>query len=165
MKRWFRPVAYSLILVLVALASLAGPAPPTEAEDFVRALPREEGAAEARRETPAKVPPAALLPRGDGGFATDLFTAPALPPPAPVEAAAPVEAPIPELKLLGWIEVDGVPQVFVELGEEASALTPGQLAGDVFRFDSLGAGTARFTYLPTGASREFAVSDPAVAAD
>jgi hypothetical protein len=78
-----------------------------------------------------------------------------------MEAAAPVEAPVPEIKVLGWLESDGVPQVFVEFGGDTAALTPGQMAGDVYRFDAIGAGKARFTYLPTGATREFEVSDPA----
>jgi hypothetical protein len=121
-----------------------------------------EAVAEAPRPDRADTLLPALRARGDATFAPDLFTAPPPPPPAPVEEAAPVEAPIPELKVLGWLEAGGEPQVFVELGGETSALTPGQLAGDAFRFDSLGAGLARFTYLPTGATREFAVSDPAV---
>jgi hypothetical protein len=168
-KRWFRPVAYSLIAVLVAMAVFANPSPEA-ADDFVRAVPRD--ASEAPSEGPATgttageaateaMPPPALQPRDDAHFAAGLFAAPAPPPPPPVEVPAPVEAPIPELKVLGWLELDGAPQVFVELNGETDALTPGQLAGDVFRFDSLGAGTARFTYLPTGATREFAVSDPA----
>jgi len=168
MKRWFRPVAYSLIAVLVALA-VFGPAPDSAADDFVRAAPREPVATPGASTNVDAAPPGdvaaplpALRPRGDDGFARDLFAAPPPPPaPAPVEAAAPVEAPVPEIKVLGWLESDGVPQVFVEFAGDTAALTPGQLAGDAYRFDSIGAGTARFTYLPTGATREFEVSDPA----
>jgi hypothetical protein len=166
-KRWFRPVAYSLILVLVALAVFADPSPEA-ADAFVRAgPPHAEPVATASGGVAVEATPlAAPRARGEDRFAKDLFAAPAPPPPpAPVDTATPVAAPVPELKVLGFLESDGVPQVFVELGGETAALTPGQLAGDVFRFDSIGAGMARFTYLPTGATSEYAVSDPDVAAE
>jgi hypothetical protein len=176
-KRWFRPVAYSLIGLLVVLAAFADPLPEDPAAGFVRASddgtradsaapPRP--AAKASTDAPAVAPTTnpALRPRGEATFAIDLFAAPPPPPaPEPLAATEPVVAPMPELKVLGWYESDATPQVFVELAEETFALTPGLLAGDVYRFDAIGAGMARFTYLPTGATREFAVSDPAVSAE
>jgi hypothetical protein len=160
--------------VLVALAVFADPAPADPAAQFVRAGaagPEPESAPATEAAPPnvqgeAPVAVTAVRLRGEATFAADLFAAPPPPPaPEPMAAPAPGEAPIPVLKVLGFLEADGVPQVFVELAEETFALTPGQLAGDVFRFDSIGAGLARFTYLPTGAAREFPVGDPSVSAD
>jgi hypothetical protein len=177
MKRWFRPAAYSLIVVLLALAVFADPAPADPASGFVRAEDRDPSPLATTLPAPSTATPSpaandatagapALHPRGEATFAADLFTAPPPPPaPEPLAAPEPVAAPMPELKVLGWYESDAAPQVFVELGEETHALTPGQLAGDVYRFDSIGAGMARFTYLPTGVVREFAVSDPTVSAE
>jgi hypothetical protein len=175
-KRWFRPVAYSLIATLVALAVFADPAPADPAGQFVRAeagardpAPIATTAPTPTSPTPEREGPATtadLRARGEATFAADLFTAPPPPPaPEPLAATEPVAAPMPELKVLGFLETDGAPQVFVELGEETFALAPGQLAGDVYRFESIGAGMARFTYLPTGVAREFAVSDPSLSAD
>jgi hypothetical protein len=83
------------------------------------------------------------------------------PPPAPA-SSAPQAAPIPDIKVLGWMQSDTGPDVFVEWNGESHTLKPAESVGDAYRFDRIDAGLAEFTYLPTGESRRYPVSDPAL---
>ena len=159
MKRWFRPVAYSTIVILAVLAIFGG----APAEEAVAASVQPD-----RMSTRAARPVATELPvvvaRLDESFAPELFVAPerhvAV---APAALSAPVTTPAPpELKVLGWMISGSIPYVFVEVGGENYTLSMEQpVAGD-YRFDRIGGGVVDFSYLPTGQGRQYAVSDPAV---
>ncbi|EIL98059.1 hypothetical protein RHOFW104T7_15320 [Rhodanobacter thiooxydans] len=160
MKRWFRPVAYSTILILLAVAIFGRPAVPSAS---VAALP-----ARVAHRAEAAVRPASRAPvlhvRSEEALAASLFdtavqTVAEEAPPA-VETIAP--APSADLKILGWMQADATPTVFVAYGNENYTLTPTQSVKDVYRFDKIGGGQAVFTYLPTGEARQYAVSDPAL---
>jgi hypothetical protein len=161
MKRWFRPVAYSAILVLLAVAILGRPA--TAPADAVVLPARVAHRIEATAR-PASVPTSRLQARSKQAWPVGLFGAadqPIAEQAAPVaEAAAP--APPADLKILGWMLADATPTVFVAYGNENYTLTPAQSVQDVYRFDKIGGGQAVFTYLPTGETRQYAVSDPAL---
>jgi hypothetical protein len=57
---------------------------------------------------------------------------------------------------------DAAPTVFVAYGNENYTLAPAQSVQGIYRFDKIGGGQAVFTYLPTGETRQYAVSDPAL---
>jgi len=165
MKRWFRPLAYAVILMLAALAVFGGS--PADPSVEAAALPAPV-AARADAHRPSPTPDAATTPavaaRDDAGFDTELFAAAPRPAPA-AEAAvvAPVAAEAPaDLKILGWMLSGSMPYVFVELKGENYTLSPSQTAEELYRFDKIGGGFAEFTHLPTGQTRQYAVSDPAV---
>lgn len=159
MKRWFRPVAWSIILVLLALAVFGGKRPESSAAVVVaptRRLPRSMPAAPVTEET---------LP-GRSAISAALFKADAVveatPAPATSAAPAPPEAVVSDLKVLGWMQSGGETLVFVEYAGQTYTLSPQQVAGGAYRFEQIGAGQANFTFLPTGEARQYAVSDPAV---
>ena len=161
MKRWFRPVAYGIIAILVALAVFSKP---KEEDDLLAPAALRSDAGELRVPRAARhdpVDPAfALRDRNRDRWATNLFLAnrQVTVTQAPVTPA--VAASIPEWKVLGWMMSDATPFVFVEFEGEGYSLTPSQTAGDVYRFDRIGGGFAEFTYLPDGKTRQFPVSDP-----
>lgn len=157
MKRWFRPLAYSVILALGLLAIFGGKAPAdTSAPD--RGSPRRTAVAPAHGQ-----PLPTLHQRDQAVFPAALFAvdpAPPLPPPQPPEPAPP-PAPA-EVKVLGWMMSESVPYVFVEWNDASYTLKREESVGDVYRFDDIGGGFADFTYLPTGEGRRYAVRDPAL---
>lgn len=161
MKRWFRPIAYSIILILVGLAVFSKPPPTVGAENGGAAHDAATRPSLAAPATPLAT--AALRPRSNEELATGLFAASrAAPPPVPA-APAPVAADPPkDLKILGWMQSDAVPYVFVEYNGESYTLSPTQTVDDVYRFDKIGNGLAEFTYLPTNQPRQYTVSDPTV---
>jgi len=55
-----------------------------------------------------------------------------------------------------------VPYVFVEWSGASYTLKRSEIVEDLYRFEEIGGGFASFTYLPTGESRRYAVSDPAL---
>lgn len=161
MKRWFRPVAYSLILLLLALAVFGG-SPPAEGADesIVRPI-----AARPLRDAQESAGFDPLRARIAEAWSADLFAVPAraveAPPPQVAEAPA-APPPAPDIKVLGWMRSDDVPHVFVEWAGESHTLKPSESVGDAYRFDRLEAGSADFTHLPTGEPRRYPVSDPAL---
>lgn len=159
MKHWFRPAAYSTIVILAALAVFGGA--PTEEAVAASVQPDRVSTRAAR---PVATEPPVVRARLDESFAPALFVAPERQlPVAPVVLSVPVTTPAPpELKMLGWMMSNSVPYVFVEVGGESYTLSPAQpIAGD-YRFDRIGDGMVDFSYLPTGQGRQYAVSDPAV---
>lgn len=161
MKRYLRPIAYSTIVVLAALALFGGQAPAdTATVEAVEARPRSPVArAERKSELPA------VREREDDAFPVALFTADAaLPAPAVVSPApaAPVSNAPADLKVLGWMQSGSVPHVFVEWSDTSYTLKQTDTIENLYRFDEIGGGFANFTYLPTGESRRYAVSDPAL---
>lgn len=162
MKRWFRPVAYSLVLGLAWLA-IFGDAPadvPVAAPADVATLHAMPAAGDL---DPRATAPAILKRRG-GAWAPTLFAVShkAVVAVAPVEMMAPPPAPLADIKILGWMQTEAQPHVFIEWNSESYTLTPTQSADEVYRFDGIGGGIANFTYLPTGETRTYAVSDPAL---
>lgn len=167
MKRWFRPVAYSTILALVGLAVFGRSG--AEPEPVVAAVrPAAHGPSSPRAPLSSMAAPADSLvkPRSDAVFADALFFAahvgPAIAASAPVPVAEAAPAPPEELKVLGWMLSDTGPLVFVEYRGQSYSLAPTQAVDETYRFDKIGGGLAEFTYLPTGDSRQFTVSDPAL---
>lgn len=160
MKRWFRPVAYSIIAVLALLALFGKPpAKPDTVAATSRAVPA--GTAAERRNASGPVANAGIAGQRDDRLDPDLFGAPT--PAQVVTAPTPdVAAPIVELKVLGWMTIDDAPVVFVQYNGENYTLSPGQTVEDVYRFDKIGGGSAEFTHLPTGQPRQYPVSDPTV---
>lgn len=164
MKRHFRPIAYSLIAVLAALALFGGESP---ADTTVVAPARVHASKEnARAERAPEGQLPSLRQRGSDAFPAALFAAdaivpapPAIAPPAP---ALPVEAASADLKVLGWMQSGAVPFVFVEWNGTSYTLRQTEMVEEQYRFDEIGGGFASFTYLPTGESRRYAVSDPAL---
>lgn len=157
MKRLFRPVAYSLIAVLAALAVFG-----EDSAAPVIAAPMRESRP-ARPASPGQASLPALRERSVAGLHAGLFAvdrAPPPPPPAPVVEVPPPPPPEPELKVLGWMQTETGPHVFVELENENHDLLPTQTAGTLYRFDAIGGGFAEFTYLPNGQSRRYPISDP-----
>lgn len=161
MKRWFRPVAYSAILILLVMAVLGRPAAaPADAVVLpARVAHRIEATVQ-----PASVPASRLHARSKQAWTVGLFGAAGQPIPEQAASIAETAAPAPpaDLKILGWMLADATPTVFVAYGNENYTLTPAQSVQDVYRFDKLGGGQAVFTYLPTGETRQYAVSDPAL---
>jgi len=167
-KRWFRPIAYSTIVGLAALALFGGespadtaPAGTASASQVAPVVQRPRGQVGERR----RVQALPLVRQRDGdAFPAALFAADALPspPPAPTAPVAPTEAPPADLKVLGWMQSGQVPFVFVEWNGTSYTLQRSELVEDAYRFDEIGGGFASFTYLPTGESRRYAVSDPAL---
>ncbi|HEY1137603.1 MAG TPA: hypothetical protein VGE64_08950 [Xanthomonadaceae bacterium] len=164
MKHWSRPVLYSAVVILAVMAYLA---PPKTEDDLlvnkesgVSAKPRRQLSSE--RDADAFI---AIAPRRSKPMVSNLFPAEPKPQPVHVEKAVdavPLPSPMPEFKVLGWMELETVPHVFIELSGESHTLSPGEAIADVYRFEKMGAGVAVFTYLPDGRVREFAVSDPAL---
>ena len=161
MKRWFRPVAYSSIAVLALMAIFGGKAPADVA--VVAASRTGARPAHARAEREAQ-PHTALRDRRGQRLSAALFAAPAppSPSPAPVQAPAPVAAPPPDIKVLGWMQSETGPSVFVEWNGENYSLKPTESVDNGYRLDRVEAGFAYFTYVPTGDSRRYAVRDPAL---
>jgi hypothetical protein len=160
MKRWFRPVAWSIILVLLALALFGGERPESSSAVAVvapvRRPPRSAPVAPARAEAlPGRSAISAAL------FEADTVVEAA---PAPAVAVAPASpaAVVSDLKVLGWMQSGGETLVFVEYAGQTYTLSPQQVAAGAYRFERIGAGQASFTFLPTGEARQYAVSDPAV---
>jgi hypothetical protein len=165
MNRWFRPVAWSIILVLLALAIFGSDpkkAPPGTLVVPIRHVPRKA------RPAIAAPPGRAVLSARRGAISTELFAAEASGPTDPAPALSVVPTPLPpvvpaDLKILGWMQPSGGdPMIFVECAGETYTLSPRQVAGGAYRFEKIGAGQAEFTFLPTGEARQYAVSDPAV---
>ena len=159
MKRWFRPVAYSIVLALLGLAVFGGSAPADGADEAIVQPAPQRAARDAQA-------PVAIDPVRERRIAwsANLFGVA----PRPVEAAPPpVEVPptppaIPDIKVLGWMLSESVPHVFVAWGEESYTLKPSEAVGEAYRFDRIDAGFADFTYLPSGETRRYTVSDPAL---
>lgn len=162
MKRYFRPMAYSSIVVLAALALFGGESPADTTT--VEAAPvRTTTAPIARAQRKSELP--TLHERESDAFPAALFAADAAPPtpaPAPAAPAAPVAAAPADLKVLGWMQSGSVPHVFVEWNDTSYTLKRTEMVEDLYRFDEIGGGFANFTYMPTGESRRYAVSDPAL---
>lgn len=164
MKRWARPLVYLLVVTLAVMAYLA---PPESEDDLLatRIRPDRTDARRVERGRPHGDGFIAIAPRLSKPMAKDLFPAEAAVQPtvaveAPDVALSP--PPMPDLKILGWMELESVPHVFIELSGESHTLIPGATAADLYRFEKMGAGVAVFSYLPDGRLREFAVSDPAL---
>lgn len=159
MKRWFRPVAWSIILVLLALAVFGGKRPESSAAVVVAPTHRS------LRSAPIAAARADALP-GRSAISTVLFQADAVVEAAPARVASTAppssEAVVSDLKVLGWMQSGGETLVFVEYAGQTYTLSPLQVAGSAYRFEQIGAGQATFTFLPTGEARQYAVSDPAV---
>ncbi len=107
-----------------------------------------------------------VKPRSETVFADELFQAvherPAMAPVAPLPVAEAAPAPADDIRVLGWMSSDAGPLVFVEYRGQNYSLAPTQAVEETYRFDKIGGGLAEFTYLPTGESRQFTVSDPAL---
>ncbi|GAB3094114.1 hypothetical protein [Lysobacter terrae] len=159
MKRWFRPLAYSCIAVLALLAIFGGKAP-ADATLVEAVRPRSS----ARHTQAPATQQAALRERRHQHLSAELFATPAptvsLPPPA--QATAPVAPPVPEIKVLGWMQSETGPSVFVEFNGENYSLKPAESLDNAYRLDRVEAGFAYFTYVPTGDSRRYPVRDPAL---
>lgn len=157
MKRHFRPAAYTVTVIALLVALLIRE--PDASFQVVHATPRNASPPRAA-DSPdvprlARRPTAALSPR--------LFATRAKAVELQVEQidAIPVMAPE-DIKVLGWMLSDVDPYIFVDWQDENYTLSPSQSVGDTYRFDRIGGGFADFTYLPTGATRQYAVSDPAL---
>lgn len=158
MKKYVRLLAYCVIVVLLALAVFNRESP--QAFEIVEASRPNAGPASRPAPPPGR---AEMTKRHDSALSPQLFSSPAkapVPGPAPFEAI-PV-APPADIKVLGWMLSETVPYVFVEWQNESYTLSPTQSAGETYRFDRIGGGFADFTYLPTGATRQYVVSDPAL---
>lgn len=157
MKRWFRPIAYSLILILAALAVFGGEAPhdPVLVEPSIS---RQTSKAD-----PVGPDFARLRDRRREVLPSSLFTVEAIAPVVvPPPAAVTVAPSVPDVKVLGWMLSDSTPYVFVEWSGDSYTLKPTESVGDTYRFERVEAGFADFTYLPTGETRRYTVSDPAL---
>jgi len=156
-KKYFRPVAYSIIVLLVALAMFAKN--PPEAGQ----VEHSPGTVGSPRALAADAHSPFLVQRSDQDPAPALFSvAKKAPPSVPVAAPVATEAPPPDIKILGWMMSESVPHVFVDWKNESYTLTPGESLDGIFRFEKIGAGFADFIYLPTGETRRYTVSDPAL---
>jgi hypothetical protein len=163
MKRWFRPLAYSIIAVLAAVAVFGGKAPADAS--IVEPASAHRDARPSRRATGTVAPsPLTTVRARRPGLPTDLFVVdrPAPPPTTAPEIVAPVTAPTPEIKVLGWMQSESGPFVFVQWNNESYTLKPTESVDAAYRFDRVEAGFADFTYLPTGESRRYTVRDPAL---
>lgn len=157
MKKFLRPMAYSIIALLVALAIFAKNPSETGQNE------RPPTAVASRSALVTDASPPMLGKRSDQDLAPALFsiekkTSPLVTPVAPTVA----EVAPPDIKILGWMLSESVPHVFLEWKNESFTLTPGELLDQTYRFDKIGAGFADFTYLPTGETRRYTVSDPAL---
>lgn len=155
MKRWFRPIAYSLILILSAMAVFGGDIPadtvlvrPSVARQTLQARPAEPGLTTLHERSRDALP--------SNLFMVESIASVTPPPPVPVVVAPST----PDIKVLGWMLSDSVPYVFVEWGGESHTLEPTESVGDAYRFERVEAGFADFTYLPSGEIRRYTVSDP-----
>ena len=158
MKKYGRPLGYCVIVVLLALALFNRKSP--QAFEIVEASRPNAGSASRPAPPPER---AEMTKRLNPALSLQLFSSPAKAPapvPAPFEAI-PVTPPA-DIKVLGWMLSEAVPYVFVEWQNESYTLSPAQSAGETYRFDRIGGGFADFTYLPTGATRQYVVSDPAL---
>lgn len=162
MKRWFRPIAYSAILILVAMAIFGRPS--ARNADAVVLSTRVAHRAMAPAGSGETKSAFTLHARRDEALAATLFhaSAPALTRDVAPAAAPATPEPPADLKILGWMLSDTMPTVFVTYGNENYTLSPTQSVNGVYRFDEIGGGQAVFTYLPTGEVRQYAVSDPAL---
>ncbi|MGD7273677.1 secretion system X translation initiation factor, partial [Ralstonia pseudosolanacearum] len=78
------------------------------------------------------------------------------PPPPPPAAAAPAPQPAPPpsapalpFVYLGMLNPEAAkPQVFISSGDRLLIVSPGDVIDGVYRFESIAATEARFTYLP-----------------
>jgi hypothetical protein len=157
MKKYFRPIAYSVITLLVALAMFAKNPPETSQSERSPTAVTSRGVPAADDSSPL------LGKRSDQDLAPALFAVDKkAPPPAPPVTPAAAEAPPPDIKILGWMLSESVPHVFVDWKNESFTLIPGESLDQTYRFDKIGAGFADFTYLPTGETRRYTVSDPAL---
>ncbi|WP_197325393.1 secretion system X translation initiation factor [Ralstonia solanacearum] len=101
---------------------------------------------------------AALRPPLSAESANDPFTVlswlPPPPPPPPVVAPAPVPEPPPSAPALpfvylGTLNPDAAkPQVFISNGDRLLIVSPGEVIDGMYRFESIAATGALFTYLP-----------------
>ena len=164
MKRWFRPIAYSTILILLAVAILGHP--PEPSGDAVVLPTQGSHRIERTRSTvrSESVNASRLHVRNKQAWAAGLFETADQPTSAEAAPVAETLVPAspPDLKILGWMLADATPTVFVAYGNENYTLAPSQSVEDVYRFDKIGDGLAVFTYMPTGETRQYAVSDPAL---
>ena len=157
MKRYVRPLVYCVIVVLLTLAVFNQKSSP--ALEIVEAS-RPHAA-------PTSPPPTSeqvgMMTRGSLALSPQLFPSPVkTPEPTPASFETIPAAPPADIKILGWMLSEAVPYVFVEWQNESYTLSPAQSAGETYRFDRIGDGFADFTYLPTGAARQYVVSDPAL---
>lgn len=164
MKRWFRPLAYSIIAVLVVLA--VWPVPPPQDDESVAAVV----APSVREPRDAPVASASagpqLAPRAEAMLSARLFSAPA----TAAAAEEVIELPVlPELepseviiepKVVGWMQMGEVPYVFVEYAGAHHALAPGEEVDGVYQLEGVDDGYAQFKHLPTGQERLYPVSEP-----
>ncbi len=128
-----------------ATAQRAAPDSPAE-------QPADTGEATPRERLAALRPP--LSPEsGNDPFTVSSWLPP--PPPAPaVVAPAPVPAPPPSAPplpfvYLGTLNPDAAkPQVFISSGDRLLIVSPGEVIDGTYRFESIAATGARFTYLP-----------------
>lgn len=158
LKRWSRPIAYSLILVLGVLAVFGDEGSP-HGDTVVQAAPvRVEHGGGSGPSLPA------LSQREATPFPQELFVADPVPqPPTLAPVVEPTPAPAPkEPKILGWMLSEAVPYVFVDWEGASHTLKPSETLDDAYRFDGIDDGFADFTHLPTGQTRQYVVTDPAL---
>lgn len=155
MKRYFRPVAYSAILVLGLLAIFDGE-PAT-----VPAVDQDAPVATRPRQFASDQSVANLAWRTNEALPLELFATNAKVLVAPTSPAPTVaQTALPDIKVLGWMLADSKPYIFLDWSNENYTLSPGESVGDMYRFDTIGQGFADFTFLPTGEARRYTVSDP-----
>jgi hypothetical protein len=163
MKLGFRPVAYSTIAVLVAVAVFGGDTP-ADASIVEPVARRVESGTTTSAGTTSGVALTAVRKRRGQPLPAHLFTLdrPELPLAPTTQPNAPVAPAVSDIKVLGWMQSEDGPFVFVEWNNESYTLKPGEPVEEAYRFDRIEAGFADFTYLPTGESRRYTVRDPAL---
>lgn len=155
MKRWFRPVAYSIIALLAVLA-VFGDGTSVEAETATPATT-------VALAVPAPVEPLpAIRERKPAAFPIELFATEqaVLAPVSVVPPSVSTPPPPAEIKVLGWMVSEAVPYAFIEWKGASHTLALNEAVEDTFRFDAVGGGLASFTHLPTGEVRQYPVSNP-----
>lgn len=163
MKRYFRPVAYSVIAGLLALALLGET--PADTPAFVKPVARQLPMPSV---SPEPEPPSLVmrpqLELSAGLFASRMAPSAAASAPEPPQPSVLPPEPASEMTVFGWMvsRAQTDPYVFVSIGNEHYTLSPGESAAGAYRFERIGGGIAEFTHLPSGQPREYAVSDPTV---
>lgn len=95
-----------------------------------------------------------LSPESENDPFTVLSWLPPPPPPPAAAAPAPEPAPPPSAPALPFVYLGMLnpeaakPQVFISSGDRLSIVSPGDVIDGVYRFESIAATEARFTYLP-----------------
>ncbi|AST27834.1 secretion system X translation initiation factor [Ralstonia pseudosolanacearum] len=95
-----------------------------------------------------------LSPESENDPFTVLSWLPPAPPPPAAAAPAPEPAPPPSAPALPFVYLGTLnpeaakPQVFISSGDRLLIVSPGDVIDGVYRFESIAATEARFTYLP-----------------